>query len=83
MTELNLWGNPLIVPPIEVANKGIDDIKEYFRQLREEGEDYIYAAILILEKNGYLVLYKHRELRLIRHNFGLNHEIIEVSGDKI
>ena len=40
-------------------------------------------AILILEKNGDLVLYKYRELRLIRNNVGLNHEIIEVSGDKI
>ena len=45
--------------------------------------NYIDPAILILEKNADLVLYKHRELTLIRNNFWLNHEIIEVSGDKI
>ena len=45
-------GTLTIVPPIEVAGKGVDAIKEYFRQLREEGEDYIYEAKLLIVGEG-------------------------------
>ena len=45
---LYLRNNPLEIPPIEVANKGIEAIREYFRQLREEGTDYIYEAKLLI-----------------------------------
>ena len=48
LTELYLISNPLETPPIEVANKGIEAIQEYFRQLREEGKDYIYEAKLLI-----------------------------------
>ncbi|NEO79069.1 COR domain-containing protein [Moorena sp. SIO4G3] len=48
LTELYLSGNPLVVPPPEVASKGIDGIQQYFRQLREEGEAYIYEAKLLI-----------------------------------
>ncbi len=48
LTELDLRRNPLDIPPIEVANQGIKAIKEYFRQLNEEGKDYIYEAKLLI-----------------------------------
>ena len=48
LIKLDLYFNPLIVPPFEIANKGIKSIREYFRQLSEEGEDYIYEAKLLV-----------------------------------
>ncbi|NEQ88149.1 MAG: hypothetical protein F6K26_51845 [Moorea sp. SIO2I5] len=48
LTVLDLWGNPLVVPPPEVAFQGVLGIKQYFRQLREEGKDYIYEAKLLI-----------------------------------
>ena len=48
LTNINLNANPLTVPPIEVANKGIKAIQEYFRQLREEGKNYLYEAKLLI-----------------------------------
>ena len=47
-TTLDLWKNPLERPPIEVAKKGIKAIRQYFRQLKEEGTDYIYEAKLLI-----------------------------------
>ncbi|MGK7937635.1 MAG: COR domain-containing protein [Xenococcaceae cyanobacterium] len=52
LTCLNLSGNPLEKPPIEVAEDGIEAIREYFRQLREEGTDYIYEAKLLIVGEG-------------------------------
>ncbi|MGB5771310.1 MAG: COR domain-containing protein, partial [Crocosphaera sp.] len=40
--------NPLETPPIEVAKQGIEAIRDYFRQLEEEGYDTIYEAKLII-----------------------------------
>ncbi|NEO21732.1 MULTISPECIES: COR domain-containing protein [unclassified Moorena] len=48
LTTLYLSGNPLVVPPPEVVSKGVDAIKQYLRQLREEGEAYIYEAKLLI-----------------------------------
>ncbi|NEO37599.1 MAG: leucine-rich repeat protein [Moorea sp. SIOASIH] len=48
LTKLDLSGNPLVVPPPEVVSKGVDAIKQYLRQLREEGKDYIYEAKLLI-----------------------------------
>ena len=44
--------NPLKTPPLEVVNKGIKAIKEYFRQIRDEGTDYIYEAKLLIIGEG-------------------------------
>ncbi|MDJ0637124.1 MAG: COR domain-containing protein, partial [Xenococcaceae cyanobacterium MO_188.B29] len=52
LTTLYLSGNPLEKPPLEIANKGIEAIKEYFRQLQEEGIDYIYEAKLLIVGEG-------------------------------
>ena len=48
LTELYLSKNPLKNPPFEVTNKGIEAIREYFRQVKQEGEDYIYEAKLLI-----------------------------------
>ncbi|WP_372370055.1 COR domain-containing protein [Candidatus Uabimicrobium sp. HlEnr_7] len=48
LKELKVSGNPLETPPLEVANKGLDEIRSYFEQLEREGTDYLYEAKLIL-----------------------------------
>ncbi len=47
-TRLYLSDNPLKSPPIQITEKGIEAIREYFRQLREKGTDYIYEAKLLI-----------------------------------
>jgi internalin A len=49
---LDLSGNPLENPPIEVVQKGVEAIKDYFRQLQEVGEDYLYEAKLLIVGEG-------------------------------
>ncbi|EGJ30029.1 MULTISPECIES: COR domain-containing protein [Moorena] len=48
LTELDLMVNPLETPPIEIVKNGIEAIRDYFRQLLEEGKDYIYEAKLLI-----------------------------------
>ena len=48
LRELNLEGNPIETPPPEVVAKGLEAIKDYFRQLEAEGEEYIYEAKLVI-----------------------------------
>ncbi|NEP02262.1 MAG: leucine-rich repeat protein [Symploca sp. SIO2E9] len=45
---LYLRDNPLVNPPPEIVNRGIQAIRDYFRQIKEEGEDYIYEAKLLI-----------------------------------
>ncbi|MDJ0735785.1 MAG: COR domain-containing protein [Nostocaceae cyanobacterium] len=53
LTVLHLSNNPLETPPIEIAEEGIEAIREYFRQIQQEGEDYIYEAkLLIVGESG-------------------------------
>lgn len=53
LTDFGVEMNPLIHPPIEIASKGIEAIREYFRQIRQEGVDYLYEAkLLILGEGG-------------------------------
>jgi internalin A len=50
---LDLHNNPLITPPIEIADNGIAAIYQYFQQLNQQGEDYLYEAkLLILGEGG-------------------------------
>ncbi|OCR00628.1 GTPase, partial [Oscillatoriales cyanobacterium USR001] len=51
LSSLNLWGNPLEDPPIEIANEGINAIREYFRQ-KQAGSDTLYEAKLIIIGEG-------------------------------
>lgn len=40
-------GNPLVTPPIDIAEKGVESIKRFFSQLEEEGVDYLYEAKIL------------------------------------
>ncbi|NEQ58292.1 MAG: GTPase [Moorea sp. SIO4A1] len=51
LTKLDLRDNPLENIPIEIAEKDIEAIRDYFRQLKE-GEDYIYEAKLLIVGEG-------------------------------
>jgi internalin A len=44
--------NPLEDPPIEIAKKGLEAIREYFRQKREAGQDTLYEAKLLIIGEG-------------------------------
>jgi Leucine-rich repeat (LRR) protein len=52
LTFLYLDNNPLENPPLEVCDRGIEAIREYFRQLKEEGEDTLYEAKLLIVGEG-------------------------------
>ncbi|NEP94258.1 leucine-rich repeat domain-containing protein, partial [Okeania sp. SIO2F5] len=52
LTTLYLSRNPLETPPIEIAEKGIEAIREYFRQIKEAGTDYLYEAKLLIIGEG-------------------------------
>ena len=52
LTTLYLSNNPIEKPPLEVVEKGIWQIKDYFRQLKAEGTDYLYEAKLLIVGEG-------------------------------
>ncbi|MCW5312506.1 GTPase [Nostoc sp. KVJ3] len=52
LTTLNLSGNPIEKPPPEVVTKGFKAIKDYFRQLKVAGTDYLYEAKLLIVGEG-------------------------------
>jgi internalin A len=43
-----LDGNPIDTPPLELVEKGITAIGDYFRQVEAEGYDYLYEAKLLI-----------------------------------
>jgi internalin A len=45
---IDLFDNPLEIPPKEIAEQGINAIRNYFKQIKEQGEDYIYEAKLMI-----------------------------------
>ncbi len=50
---INLTGNPLESPPLEVVKQGNEAIKKYFEDIKSKGTDYIYEAkLLILGEPG-------------------------------
>ncbi len=50
---INLYGNPLESPPLQVVKQGNDAIRKYFKDIEKEGTDYIYEAkLLILGEPG-------------------------------
>ncbi|MBD2411877.1 leucine-rich repeat domain-containing protein [Nostoc calcicola FACHB-3891] len=52
LTSLDLSGNPIEKPPPEIVAKGIKAIKDYFRQLKAEGTDYLHEAKLLIVGEG-------------------------------
>lgn len=51
LIKLDWQKNEIEKPPLEIINKGIKSIRDYFLQLKE-GEDYIYEAKLIIVGGG-------------------------------
>ena len=47
LTELDLSDNPLVNPLLEIANKGIEAIRDYFDQVKQDS-DYLYEAKLLI-----------------------------------
>jgi internalin A len=45
---IELGSNPIELPPTEVANKGLNAIRDYWRQRVDEGVDYLCEAKLII-----------------------------------
>ena len=52
LNDLSLEGNPIESPPPEVVTRGAEDVKNYFRQLQDEGEDHLYEAKLLIVGEG-------------------------------
>lgn len=48
LNALDMQHNPMITPPEEVVAKGIDAIREYYRQAQQQGTDELYEAKLLL-----------------------------------
>lgn len=50
---LSVAGCPLVRPTIEIAQQGPEAVQNYFRELAEQGEDFLYEAkVLILGEGG-------------------------------
>lgn len=45
---LMMQGNPIQTPPEEIVKRGIDAIREYYRQTEEQGTDELFEAKLLL-----------------------------------
>jgi len=52
LQSLFLVNNPIQHPPLEIASKGISAIRDYFRQITTEGEEYLYEAKLLIVGEG-------------------------------
>jgi len=52
LQKLSVSGNPIKTPPLEVVEKGVKAINDYFRQLEVEGQDYLFEAKLIIVGEG-------------------------------
>jgi internalin A len=53
LEEIYLEGNKLESPPQELAEQGIEAIRNYFRQLNEQGQEKLYEAkLLVLGEGG-------------------------------
>ncbi|MCY2990303.1 MAG: ADP-ribosylation factor-like protein, partial [Planctomycetota bacterium] len=50
---LNVEDCPLVRPTVEIARQGPEAVRNYFRELAAQGEDYLYEAkVLILGEGG-------------------------------
>jgi len=52
LKELCLDSNPIETPPPEVVKKGLEAMRDYFRQLEAKGQDYLYEAKLLIVGEG-------------------------------
>lgn len=40
--------NPLVSPPVEIVKQGNEAIRNYFQQIKKQGEDHIYEAKMLI-----------------------------------
>jgi GTPase SAR1 family protein len=52
LSQLKLNPARMSTPPPEVVNRGVEAIKNYFRQMEAEGEDHLYEAKLLIIGEG-------------------------------
>lgn len=52
LTDIQIKLNPLITPPLEIANQGGASIKNYFRSIKDEQTNYLLEAKLMLVGDG-------------------------------
>jgi len=53
LAAINFYGNPIIEPPQEIIDEGLEAIRSYYRQKNEEGVEKIYEAkVLIVGEPG-------------------------------
>ena len=50
--EINVGGNPLTTPPMEVVEQGHDAVIRYLEKLQTEGREQVYEAKLVLTGSG-------------------------------
>lgn len=51
-TGINLNGNPIETPPLEVVKQGNEAIRNYYAQLEAQGKDYLYEAKMLIVGEG-------------------------------
>jgi len=47
-SEVNIFGNPLIEPPMEVVEQGNEAIIRYFQDIEKQGAEYLYEAKMLI-----------------------------------
>ncbi|MBN1766385.1 MAG: leucine-rich repeat domain-containing protein, partial [Sedimentisphaerales bacterium] len=53
LSGLNIYDNPLESPPVEIVKQGREAVRNYFKQMAEQEEDYLFEAkMLILGEPG-------------------------------
>jgi internalin A len=52
LSYLDISGQPIVTPPEEVVFKGLDAIRDYWRQRAETGTDYLCEAKLLIVGEG-------------------------------
>ena len=49
---INLHGNPIEKPPLEVAKQGNEAIRNYYTQIEVQGKEYLYEAKMLIVGEG-------------------------------
>jgi len=49
---LNLYGNPLEIPPVEVVKQGTEAVRNYFESIEKEASQVFEAKLLIVGEGG-------------------------------
>ena len=50
--SINLYGNPIEEPPLEVVKQGNQAILNYYSQIATQGKDYLYEAKMLIVGEG-------------------------------